>query len=150
MKKELGYRVWFYFRMGWTTYFAFIFAAVNTIVVTYYLAISNVSVLKEVFPSFLSYSVTMIAIGIPLLIIIGYVHFKRSGAFKAEADINIESNPHLKRILMNTEVLFPLYLKMSDILVKLSKNEKLSEKEIEDITNLQKELSEHMKKHTMK
>lgn len=150
MKKELGYRVWFYFRMGWTTYFAFIFAAVNTIVVTYYLAISNVSVLKEVFPSFLSYSVTMIAIGIPLLITIGYIHFKRSGAFKAEADINIESNPHLKRILLNTEVLFPLYLKMSEILVKLSKSEKLSEKEIEDITNLQKELSEHMKKHTMK
>jgi hypothetical protein len=92
----------------------------------------------------------MIAIGIPLLITIGYIHFKRSGAFKAEADINIESNPHLKRILLNTEVLFPLYLKMSEILVKLSKSEKLSEKEIEDITNLQKELSEHMKKHTMK
>jgi len=150
MKERLCYRIWFYFRMGWATYFAFIFAAINTIVVTYFLAIDNLPFLKEVFPSFLIYGVTMMGIGIPLLIIIGYAHFKKSGAYRAEADINIESNPHFKRILMNTEVLFPLYLKMSEMLIKLSNNEKLSEKEIEDIQTLQNELSEHMQNFTIK
>ena len=38
--------------MGWGTYFAFIFAAINTLTVTYYLAIENYPVLKAIFPSF--------------------------------------------------------------------------------------------------
>jgi len=31
MPKHTGFRGWFYFRMGWSTYFAFIFAAINTL-----------------------------------------------------------------------------------------------------------------------
>ena len=54
MSKNKGFRGWFYFRTGWATYFAFIFAAVNSIIVTYYLAIENLPILKEVFPLFYS------------------------------------------------------------------------------------------------
>ena len=149
MRKNLGFRAWFYFRNGWSTYFAFIFAAINTLVVTYYLAIEKAPLLKEIFPSFWVYLVVFIVIGLPLLIGVGYIHFKRSSAFKTESDIGIEANPHLRRILLNTEALFPLYLKMSELIVKLSKNEKLTEQELEEISNLQRKLSEHMKKRTI-
>ena len=30
-KKSTSFRAWFYFRTGWAVYFAFIFAAVNTL-----------------------------------------------------------------------------------------------------------------------
>ena len=105
MKKNLGYRGWFYFRMGWATYFAFMLAAVNSLVVTYYLAIENYPILKEIFPTFGSYVVIIIIIGIPLLTSIGYVHYKKSGSYKAEADVHIESNPHMYRMLKNSEKL---------------------------------------------
>jgi len=92
MKGRLYYRSWYYFRTGWAIYFAFIFAAINTLVVTYYLAIENLPFLKEIFPTFLSYLITGVVIGVPVLTILGYYHFKK-GTFKAEADIVTEQNP---------------------------------------------------------
>ncbi len=146
MRDNIGFRGWYYFRTGWSVYFAFIFAAINTLTVTYFLAIENYPILKEVFPSFLHYIFIVSTIGVPFLIMIGYVHFKRTASFKAEADIHIESNPHWKRILVNTEVLLPSYLKLLDLIVKLSKNEKLSEDELNQISTLKSELDEHIKK----
>ena len=78
MKKKLPFRTWFYFRQGWTTYFAFIFAAVNTLVTTYYLAIKNVPELISIFPTFVAYVLIVVSIGVPLLVVIGYIHFKKS------------------------------------------------------------------------
>ncbi len=141
MGKHLGFRAWFYFRQGWSTYFAFIFAAINTLTVTYYLAIENLPVLKQVFPSFALYLVTVAAIGIPLLVLIGYVHYKKSSAFKAEVAINIESNPYMKRLLANMEVVLLSHLKTTQILSKLSKNEKLSSMESDELIQLEKLLS---------
>ena len=145
MSRNIGFRGWFYFRQGWSVYFAFIFAAVNTLTVTYFLAIENYPVLKEVFPSFSHYIVIVVAIGIPCLVLIGYAHFKRTASFKAEADITIEANPHLRRILQNTEVLLPSYVTLLELVVKLSKNEKLSEDDMNQISNLKNKLDEHIK-----
>ena len=145
MSRNIGFRGWFYFRQGWSVYFAFIFAAVNTLTVTYFLAIENYPILKEVFPSFSHYIVIVVAIGIPCLVLIGYAHFKRTASFKAEADITIEANPHLRRILQNTEVLLPAYAALLELVVKLSKNEKLSEDEMAQISNLKNSLDEHIK-----
>ena len=146
MSRSIGFRGWFYFRQGWSVYFAFIFAAVNTLTVTYFLAIENYPILKEVFPSFSHYIVIVVAIGIPCLVLIGYAHFKRTASFKAEADITIEANPHLRRILQNTEVLLPSYITLLELVVKISKNEKLSEDDMNQISNLKNNLDEHIKK----
>lgn len=150
MKRNLGYRGWFYFRQGWSVYFAFIFAAINTLTVTYFLAIEDYPFLKEIFPSFLHYIIIVPLIGIPFLVLIGYAHYKRTASFKAEADINIEANPHFRRILMNTEVLLPSYLQLLELIVKLSQNEKLSEKDMKEISNLRNQLDEHIKKREIK
>ena len=71
MVKNTSFRAWYYFRMGWSTYFAFIFAAINTLTVTYFLAIENYPVLKEVFPTFTIYTIIAIGVGVPLLIGVG-------------------------------------------------------------------------------
>ena len=135
--------------MGWSTYFAFIFAAINTLVTTYFLAIERLPALKEIFPTFAYYVTFLVAIGLPVLVAIGYIHYKKSGAFKAEADITMESNPHWYRILTNTEAVLPLYLKMSELLVKLSKNEKLSQEEMNEMISLQNQLREYVDKKTL-
>jgi len=146
MKENIPFRLWFYFRQGWATYFTFIFSAINTLTVTYYLAVDKYPLLKELFPSFVHYVLIMAAIAIPLLVIAGYIHYKKSSAFKAEADIYIEANPHMRRILVNTELLLPAYLQLTELMIKLSKNEKLTDKQIDELSKLQKELSEHIDK----
>ena len=142
MKKLLPFRLWFYFRNGWGTYFAFIFAAINTLTVTYFLAIENYPILKNIFPTFLYYVIIITLIGVPILVGVGYVHFKKSHAYSAEADVVQESHPYNFRLLpgWNIEVLFPLYLMLSEMMVKWSKNERLNEDEIIQIQELQKKI----------
>ena len=146
MGKNLGFRGWFYFRTGWATYFAFVVAAINALTVTFFLAIENYPSLSVIFPTFFHYIVIVVGIGVPILVLVGYVHFKKSKSFRAEADVLIETNPHIRRILQNTEVLLPSYLKLTEIIVKLSENKKLTDKELEEVSKLQKQLNEHINK----
>ena len=78
MEKNLGFRGWFYFRTGWATYFAFIVAAINALTVTFFLAIENYPSLSVIFPTFFHYIVIVVGVGVPVLVLAGYVHFKRS------------------------------------------------------------------------
>ena len=120
MGKNPGFRAWFYFRQGWSTYFAFIFAAVNTLTVTYYLAIENYPFLKTIFPSFEQYILIVVLIGIPLLVLVGYAHYKKTPSYRAEADVWVESNPYQARVLVNTQFSLALNMKLTNILLKLS------------------------------
>ncbi len=149
MRKNLVFRSWYYFRTGWSTYLAFILAAVNTLTVTYYLAIENIAGLKEVFPEFSTYVLTMIAIGIPLLTLIGYIHFKKSNSYKSEADIAFEANPHLLRLLKNSETILPYYIEILELLARISNNEKLNEADIKKIDLLKTQMNEYIDKKTM-
>ena len=144
MRNNLGFRGWFYFRQGWSVYFAFIFAAINTLTVTYFLAIENYPVLKEVFPSFIHYIVIVVTIGIPLLVLIGYAHYKRTPSFKAEADIHIEANPHMRRMLINTEFMLSMSLQLSELSMRLMNNEKLTSDEMDRLKHLQKEFQKQI------
>ena len=140
MKNSPSFRGWFYFRMGWATYFAFIFAAINTLTVTYFLAIERYPFLISIFPNFIQYVMIVIAIGIPLLVTVGYVHYKRTKAFKSETDVMIESNPYQRRNIVNITILVELTMKLNEMVFKMAKNEKLTSKEIEEIEELQNEM----------
>ena len=144
MRNNLGFRGWFYFRQGWSVYFAFIFAAVNTLTVTYFLAIDNYPFLKDIFPSFIHYVAVIVLIGIPLLVLVGYAHYKRTASFKAEADIHIEANPHLRRILTNTEFMLTMSLQLSELSMKLMNNEKLTSDEMNNLKQLQIEFQKQI------
>ena len=150
VKKNIGFRSWYYFRTGWSTYFAFILAAINTLTVTYFLAIDNYPVLKAVFPSFEQYIVIIVSIGIPLLVLIGFVHFKRTQAFKSEVDVLIESNPYQRRNTVNGEVNLRLNLKILAMMLKISKKESFSESEIQEIRELSDEIKNLSEKRNIK
>jgi len=146
VEKNLGFRGWFYFRTGWATYFAFIVAAVNALTVTFFLAIENYPSLTVIFPTFFHYIVIVVGVGVPVLILVGYVHFKKSKSYRAEQDILIETSPHFRRILQNTEILLPAYLKLTEIIVKLSENKKLTDEELKEISKFQNQLNNHIDK----
>tara|TARA_A100001037_G_C15096963_1_gene611965 strand:+ start:533 stop:1027 length:495 start_codon:yes stop_codon:yes gene_type:complete len=149
MGKNPGFRAWFYFRQGWGTYFAFIFAAINTLTVTYYLAIENYPFLKTIFPTFEQYILIVIIIGIPLLIGIGYAHYKKTPSYRAEADVWMESNPYLARNLVNSEFILELNMKLTNIILNLSINQKISDEDLSKLKELQKKFSEHIEKRSV-
>ena len=146
--RNKGFRGWFYFRQGWSMYFAFIFAAVNTLTVTYYLAIENYPFLKVIFPTFVDYIIITVAVGVPLLVGIGYAHFKRTRAYRSEAAIVAEANPFGRRNIVNTEMILKLNFEIINMLIKSSNNQKLSSEETEKIKEIQLELKKFVDART--
>ena len=144
MKQRKGFRGWFYFRTGWSVYFVFILAAINTLTVTYFLAVDNYPVLKAIFPTFEQYAVIMVSIGIPLLIVVGYFHFKKTVAFKSETDIYVESNPYLTRNTVNMDLTLKLNLKLTSLLLKMAAGEKIDEAEMDNIEKLYRDILKHV------
>ena len=149
MGKNPGFRAWFYFRQGWSVYFAFIFAAINMLTVTYFLAIDNYPTLKEIFPTFEHYVLIIALIGVPLLSSVGYAHYKKTPSFRAEADVWMESNPYQARILVNSQFSLLLNLKTINLITKLSNNEKISQVELDELKELQKKFEGHLDKRTI-
>jgi len=140
-ERYTGFRGWFYLRQGWSNYLTFFMASANTLTVTYFLAIERYPFLEAIFPSFIQYVLITVSIGIPSLIIIGYVHWKRSSARKAEVDIFYETNPYIMRILVNTEMVIKLNLELTKKLSNLDEKP-LSSSEKDQLNKLQNDLEE--------
>jgi hypothetical protein len=145
MPKNLGFRAWFYFRNGWSLYFAFIFAAINTLTVTFYLAIEKYPNLDWIFPTFFHYILVVVSIGVPLLVLVGYIHYKRSSARKAEVDISYETDAYKARTLVNTEITIALNMKLLDIITKISKKEEIPNQEYQEIEQLREKLVKNLR-----
>ena len=148
--KSPFFRAWYYFRNGWSLYFAFIFAAINTLVVTYYLAIDKIPFLLDFFPSFGHYVAVTVLLVVPILVIIGFVHFKRSPAYRSEATIGFEVNPYMRRTLINSEMNLELNLMILNLLSKLSNNEKLNEDELNKIQESRNVLNDFINERSIK
>lgn len=150
MKKEnLFFRIWFYFRTGWSTYFSFIFAAVNTLVVTYYLAIEKVPQLEIIFPNFIQYVLIISVIGIPLLGFVGYSHYKKTQAFRSETDIALEVNPYHARQIVNSELTLQFEKLILELLLKIQTSNNLEQQDKITINNFLKEYEEFVKIRTL-
>ena len=65
----------------------------------------------------------MMAIGMPLLTIIGYTHYRRSPAYSSETGVMIRANPYMRRTLINSELNVELNIKICEILMKMSNKE---------------------------
>ena len=143
------FRIWQYFRVGWATYFGFIFAALNTIITTYYLAIDNIGFLEKIFPTFGHYVITVVVIGVPCLVIVGYVHTKRTAAYKEEAVIKAETNPHHMREVINSELLLVIVNKLNKLLIKKLNNIEFTKEEFNEMDILKEKLQIHTKNTTI-
>jgi len=145
MKKQNLFRWWFYARGGYTIYFAFALIGINTLTVTYYLAIEKAPFLQAVFPTFPIYVAVVGGIGMPILVLTGYIHFRKIPAFKTEVEVQTENNPYVYKLPPGywLHVMMPYYLAQSKLLIKLSKNEKVTNEEMNKINDLQKKM-EHL------
>ena len=141
MGKNVAWRGWWYFRQGWSNYFTFLMAAVNTLTITYFLAIERYPALVAIFPNFIQYVLIVALIGIPLLVLVGYAHWKKTSARRAEVDIFYEVNPYFVRVLVNTEMMLQMNLKLNKHLLKLQQGQKLSDEEINELSELQEKVS---------
>lgn len=141
-KKNKGFRGFYYFRTGYVTYFTMIVGLINVLSSTYFLAIKKIPWMLILFPTFNNYVIFCIVIGIPLVIVVGWLHLKKVGTYAAEADISNEAAPYNFKFIpgYSKEVFGPAYLTILRINIKKTKGEKLTPEEILEIQNLEKQL----------
>lgn len=141
-KRSVTFRSWFYFQTGYSQYFVFIFGAANTLTLTYYLAIDNYPALQSAFSSFTIYIAIITLTGFPILILAGYLHMRRTSAFRSEIEINVESNPYMYKLPpgVQREVLAPLLYEVLGALKKADAGEKLTPDEVKAMRNLDEKL----------
>jgi len=125
--EEKLFRVWYYFRLGYSTYLSFVLGMFSFVTTTYYLAINNMPFLSDVFPSVVVYAV-FLALILPFIgTIVGWVHMKRTLAFTEQISIGIEANPYTYKIQpgIGTHVAWPnllLNLDFVEIMLESSGN----------------------------
>jgi len=136
-------RFWYYFRMGYSTYLSFLLGVVNTLTVIYYLLIKNVPELLVLFPYFSIFVIPAVLLGLPLAVIVGWLHMKGTRAYSSELDIAVEANPYAYKLTpgWQREVVMPLYLRVLDLVAKISKDRNLLTVEEEsEVRAIQKKL----------
>jgi len=111
-------------------------------ILLYYLAIEKAPFLKEVFPSFVEYIIFLVLAGIPILVLTGFIHFKKVRGYASEAEVHVENNPYIYKLTpgVQSNVVFPFYVLVTRLLVKLANNEKLDEEDQKIISKLEKNL----------
>lgn len=137
------YRMWYYFRIGYSTYLTFLLGFATTMVTVYYLAIKNMPVLLHVFPNFLPFAITAIIVGVPSSCIIGWVHMKGSAIWRSEMDISVEANPYFYKMYPGywKEAFTPLYLELLRAMkILLEKERILTNDDRERIESLEEKL----------
>lgn len=142
------FRMWYYFRVGYSTYLSFLLGFVTTFVTVYYLAITSIPALLAVFPHFWAFVILGLLVGVPTSCLVGWFHMKGSALWKAEVDIAAEANPYLYKMYPGywTEVFTPLYLELLGGVKKiLEKEGMLSEEERGRIRDLEEKLEILMK-----
>jgi hypothetical protein len=141
-RKKQSFRGFFYFRTGYVTYFTIFVGLINILSSTYFLAIKNIPWMLNLFPNFTNYAIFCIVVGIPLVIIVGWLHLKKVGTYAAETDISNEESPYNYKLVpgFSKEVFGPAYLALLRINIKKVKGEKLSTKEISEIKIIEEKL----------
>ena len=121
---------------------AFFVGIINFLTTSYFLAIQKVPEIINIFPTFEIYIITAISIGTPLVTLVGWLHFKRAGAYSAEAAIGQQATQYnfMYPPGYNKEVFGPAYLEILKINKKRLTGEKLSESDHAKIKNLEKKL----------
>jgi len=136
---RLLYRAWFYFRIGYGTYLAFFVGFASNIVVIYALAIKPNTILSPYFRNLWEFTLVALIVAVPISVLVGLFHMKRTGAFAADASVSLEANPYIYKVVpgKEQEVILPLMIATARGIAKVLEGQKSltpeQKREFEDI-----------------
>jgi hypothetical protein len=132
------FRAWFYFRQGYNLYLAFLIGFASNIVVLFRLGVEPNKSLLGIFPSLGIFTAVGLLVAIPVGILAGLYHMKRTGAYAADASVATEANPYVyKTIGKEKEVFLPLWILTARGLAKLlERDETMSVNDRKELTEI--------------
>lgn len=118
---KLIFRAWFYFRQGYNLYLAFLIGFASNIIVLFRLGVQDNKYLAPIFPSLTIFTLVGLLVAIPVGIVAGLFHMKRTAAFAADASVQTEANPYMYKLVpgKEREVFLPLWVLMARSISKM-------------------------------
>jgi len=106
------FRAWFYFRQGYNLYLAFLIGFASNIIVLFRLGVEPNKTLLDIFPSLGIFTAVGLLVAIPVGILAGLYHMRRTAAFAADAAVQTESNPYMYKAIpgKEREVFIPIWI----------------------------------------
>jgi hypothetical protein len=138
---KLLFRAWFYFRQGYNLYLAFLIGFASNIVVLFRLGVEPNPPLHSIFPTLGLFTAVGLLVAIPVGILTGLYHMKRTGAYAADASVATEANPYVYKVVpgKEKEVFLPLWILTARALARMLDQQRTmsaeERKELEDILN---------------
>lgn len=93
-----------FYRHGFAYYIAPLIQAVNTIILVYFVAGDKIFFIRDTFPHILIFVLFAVTVALPIVILVGYVHYRR--AYKSEAQVLYENNPFHYKLIGKDYVLY--------------------------------------------
>ena len=116
--------------------------AINVLTSTYFLAADDFPFIKELFPTFEMYVMVAFLLGIPIVSVTGYIHFKRIGAHSANVAIAAQNFIYHYKFTPGfmLEVFGPCHRLILSLMLKRMSTEKFTDDEIKEIDALRAKL----------
>lgn len=126
---RMGTKAFFYLRTGYSFYFVFVISGLNALMILYFVVgdPDKVEWIRYIFPHFFWFAAFSIAVGVPIMVLVGYLHFTRQ-QFKSEMDVTWMNNPYYFKLIGHQKIMFELFLE----LVKDLKQNNTYDKERDD------------------
>lgn len=121
--QNLLFKIWYYFRAGYSFYFAVAVSGLNALMILYFVVgdPDKVEWIRELFPHFLWFVLFAVVVGAPILIATGWFHYKRQ-AYKSETSILFENNPYMFKLIGHQKIAFEVF---NEFVNELIENEPL-------------------------
>ena len=100
--KRLIYRIWTYFRRGYTAYFTFLIGFLNFVVIQYSLLIQRYPILQEIFPNMYTFAAFAVIVIGGVTTLIGWWDYKR-GSVQEETRLTALANPEWRWLKQKIE-----------------------------------------------
>ena len=135
--RYVSYKWWYYLRTGYSLYVAFPLGFVSTVIVVYSLGIKPTiesnpptaigDFLQLIFPRLTYFLITGAVVLIPVCILLGMYHTRKTGPYEADASLLTEQNPYAFKAIpgKELEVFIPLWLMTAQALEKILDQQKI-------------------------
>lgn len=118
--KRILIRRWFHFCIGYSTYLSFSMSLLGYFSAISYFTVKSIPLPEVLFPDIQRFVFFALVVVLPLGILFGCFHYKRSPFYETKQTIGIESNPY------PTERLPPIQVAAWKLYLELSRNKRLS------------------------
>jgi len=132
-------RSFFYLRTGYSFYFVFLISGLNALMILYFVVgePDKVEWIRYIFPHFFYFAAFCLVLGVPLMIVVGWLHFTRQ-QYKSEMDVTWQNNPYYFKLIGHQKIMFTLFL---ELLEELKQTNKYSKEKIKRFDKMIKEIN---------